>query len=1040
LVGRIDRLTLQPLALIAGFAAEDRLPGPLAALLRAGVDGHARDIAFRIAPSADVAFDMDWSLSAGLRGFGIAGSGPIPELRGVSVDFSASPRGGSAHLRGSDARLDLRPHLVEPLTLTALDGALGWRWMPAGSLHLWSDALQVDTGDLQSVTRFSLCAHPSGASPFLDVHTFFRNGDAEAMGRYLPVSIMHDALEDWLNRAVVGGRVDSGDVLLRGRLDAFPFDGNEGRFLLVLRVLDGILDYRPPRPAPSGDGLRSASPAQAQARALGWPRLEELDLTLRLENRRMTIDVERGKLLDTELLGGSVLLPDLWNPRRLAIDARGEGPLSDGLRVLAETPLSAKLGGIAQAFRVDGRGDIKLELGVPLRRGLDFTYAGELRLDGEQSAELAGVGLQFDAIEGMLAFDNAGLRARGLTADLDGQRILVDVATRDGGTERARTEVGIDGVTAVDELRRRFPSPLWASAEGRIDWRVLLSLNNADVERAAPPLDLTFTSDLEGLAVDLPAPLGKTAGETRALTLSTRWQNAWPLLLRGRYGDPGALVELDSGNGGVPVASRVALDPGGLPEKLPERRGVVVGGTLASLDLTPWLDWFSGRFAGPAEAPADPSGADGDTGSAPGSSAPALLPSRLEVADLRLGALTLRDAVANVSRADDGGWAVRFSSEAMSGSIDLPAPGVDRPVAVRLDSLDIQPLIPTRPAVAREPAQGDPRRFGRLRLAVDALRYGNDDLGRLQLTARPIAGGMRIEDLTLDGALVDADGSLDWTVDATDYMQTGLDLRVSSSDVGELLRKLGHYSQLSGAPSDARLALTWPGAPDDFSARRARGSLQVDVGAGRLLELDAGVGRLLGVLNIGALQRRLSLDFSDVFEEGFSFDRIEGRLAIGGGTARIGSLDILASAADIRVTGVTNLVDETFDQTVRVTPKIGTGVALASAVAGGPLVGAAVFIADKVAGDAVDRIGRYEYSINGPWNEPEIRRTASADGAWSVGDLFAGDAADGAGEPRAGSAAADGGADRGVDAGASGRPAASETAPSPAGNPFMEGF
>jgi hypothetical protein len=99
-------------------------------------------------------------------------------------------------------------------------------------------------------------------------------------------------------------------------------------------------------------------------------------------------------------------------------------------------------------------------------------------------------------------------------------------------------------------------------------------------------------------------------------------------------------------------------------------------------------------------------------------------------------------------------------------------------------------------------------------------------------------------------------------------------------------------------------------------------------------------------------------------------------------------VDIRSSTADIRLRGVTDLVDGTFDQTARVTPKIGTGVAIAGAVAGGPLVGAAVFLADKVSGDAVDRLVSYEYQITGPWSDPVVRRVAGSGTAQSVPDLL----------------------------------------------------
>jgi hypothetical protein len=64
------------------------------------------------------------------------------------------------------------------------------------------------------------------------------------------------------------------------------------------------------------------------------------------------------------------------------------------------------------------------------------------------------------------------------------------------------------------------------------------------------------------------------------------------------------------------------------------------------------------------------------------------------------------------------------------------------------------------------------------------------------------------------------------------------------------------------------------------------------------------------------------------------------------------------------------------DQVATVTPSLGGGVALASAIVAGPLVGAAVLLADKASGGALDVIGRHSYDIRGPWANPDIEPRA----------------------------------------------------------------
>ncbi|MBK1700890.1 AsmA-like C-terminal region-containing protein [Thiococcus pfennigii] len=162
---------------------------------------------------------------------------------------------------------------------------------------------------------------------------------------------------------------------------------------------------------------------------------------------------------------------------------------------------------------------------------------------------------------------------------------------------------------------------------------------------------------------------------------------------------------------------------------------------------------------------------------------------------------------------------------------------------------------------------------------------------------------------------------------------------------------------------------------------------------------DADIVRVLGILNLGALQRRLALDFSDLYGKGFSFERIDGELAIGSGSARIDRFRITGPSGDIDIAGRADLIDGQLEQVVTVTPEIGSGVALASAVAGGPLVGAAVYVADQVAGDVVDRLIRYRYRVTGPWADPTMTRSDR------LGSLLSGLAGGGT-EVRAGETAA----------------------------------
>ena len=124
------------------------------------------------------------------------------------------------------------------------------------------------------------------------------------------------------------------------------------------------------------------------------------------------------------------------------------------------------------------------------------------------------------------------------------------------------------------------------------------------------------------------------------------------------------------------------------------------------------------------------------------------------------------------------------------------------------------------------------------------------------------------------------------------------------------------------------------------------------------------------LLNLSALQRRLTLDFCDIFKKGFSFDSIEGDFLLDSGDAYTNNFVMKGPSAIIEIYGRIGIYDESFDQLVIVTPKIASTLPLAGILAGGPAVGAALFLAEKLVGKQFDRITQVEYLVTGSWSDP----------------------------------------------------------------------
>ncbi len=192
----------------------------------------------------------------------------------------------------------------------------------------------------------------------------------------------------------------------------------------------------------------------------------------------------------------------------------------------------------------------------------------------------------------------------------------------------------------------------------------------------------------------------------------------------------------------------------------------------------------------------------------------------------------------------------------------------------------------------------------------------------------------------------------------------------------------GFQKSIEGGELSGTLRAAWPGPPWAFSPAMAEGQLDVLIKKGQLVDLEPGAaGRVLGLLSLSNIRRRLLLDFSDIFGEGFSFDRIEGSFSVDGGNAYTSDLVVKGPAAKIDITGRVGLADQDYDQLVTVTPTVKTPLSLAGTLVGGPVVGAAIMVAETLLEgriEALNRMVRTQYTVTGPWSDPEIKKIESS--------------------------------------------------------------
>jgi uncharacterized protein YhdP len=281
------------------------------------------------------------------------------------------------------------------------------------------------------------------------------------------------------------------------------------------------------------------------------------------------------------------------------------------------------------------------------------------------------------------------------------------------------------------------------------------------------------------------------------------------------------------------------------------------------------------------------------------------------------------------------------------------------------------PEEPARPATAANP-------WPAIDLTAESFHRRGHDVGRLAIAAEPSGRDWQIGKLALvnDAGRIDAAGV--WRGGRSP--QTSLDVKVDVKEAGRFLARFAMPDAIRGAPTTIEGQLAWAGAPSDFDYPSLSGTFTVHAGAGQFLKVDPGVGRLLGVLSLQALPRRISLDFRDVFSEGFAFDRANGTVRMQNGVMHTDALRLAGPAATVSIAGDVDLARETQALHVRVQPALSTSVSAGAAALflANPLVGAAVgagtFLAQKMFNNPIEQLFSYEYGVTGSWDDPQVQR------------------------------------------------------------------
>ncbi|MGJ7491016.1 YhdP family protein [Variovorax sp. ZT4R33] len=889
-----------------------------------------------------------------------------PGLSGAAIRFDATQDGGKATLAIAQGVLDFPGVFEEPrIPIDRLSGQLQWK-LDGDKAQLQVSELRFENadaaGEARATWRTSDPAVSHGKSRYpgvLDLQGQLERANGTRVYRYLPLDIPKHT-RAYVQESVTRGSASAVEFRVRGDLHDMPFtDPRDGDFRIAAKVSDVTYAYVPPSEVAAG-------------KSLAWPALTGVSGDLIFERAGMQVRNARGRIAGApgiEVSKADVQIQDLSHRAPLlVVDAQARGPLGELLK--AGAPLAGESAGTVAAVRATGNADYRLKLDLPLE-GMDKAKVQASVVLGGNDLQLAPEAPVFGQAHGTLSFTESGFQLAGVQGRIAGGETRIEGRGRYGSSTAAEMSFRAQGSVTADGLRAT-PEVDWlprlaAKAGGGTAYAATLSVRDGTPE-------FSVSSTLQGLSLDLPAPLAKRADETMPLQVEKK-----VVLREARAGAAPLLHDRISLALGSVASAHYVRDLGGAEARVLQgaigvglpageapvapARGVQATLHLADFDLPAWQALF-GQAAGPAAE-------SGGSGAEPSSYLPTAVAVRARALDIG-GGRTLHDVVLGGSR-EGALWRANIDAAELSGYVEYRQ-SQDGRIYARLSRLKI---AASEAKNVESLLDEQPGTLPALDVVIDDFELLGRHLGRAEIDAVNRGGARREWRLnklafTMPEASFTAQGT--WAGNDAAQRRTAMNFKLDIADAGTLLARFNMKDVVRRGRGRLEGEVDWRGSPLSLDYPSLNGQVHLDVATGQFLKADPGLAKLLGVLSLQALPRRLTLDFRDIFSEGFAFDFIRGDATIANGVASTNNLQMKGVNAAVLMDGAADIAHETQNLRVVVVPEISAGTAALVATAINPLIGLSTFLAQALLSKPLAAAATQEFQIEGTWTDPKITK------------------------------------------------------------------
>ncbi|MBU2870292.1 YhdP family protein [Colwellia sp. E2M01] len=811
------------------------------------------------------------------------------------------------------------------------------------------------------------------------------NGNAGLVGRYLPLPIMSDNLVEYLNSAVVSGRVENAQVLINGPISRFPFTDGSGIFVVDAELSDAEFKF-----------------------VENWPSINDFVANLNFTNNSMLITGRDGLLAGLDVTGVTAGIADLSGEAVLLVDADIKSTDSSNIsRLMNQSPLQNSVGSALDYINIQGKVSGDFSLNLPLDDSELGVATGSINFDNNKVA-LQAPQLNFSDVQGQLNFANDVIDTKNMQLIWQGLPVTLDITGNDRDSYY-HTAIKLQALWQESQWLPYVPDSLRSYTQGELPWQGELSLHQH--HDGGFSYDAKFSSELTNTQLLLPMPYAQNSTQKNTLNVNIHGEDKESKIVLN-YGDEMHFSGLLNHENVTFTRANLMLGKGNMV--LPND-GFHITTKLDYVDFAQWQILISDILDSH-----EPKTIDNEQAN----TQPLLAkPTRIRgtVGQLNILGQALNHVTFNLLEKPEWQLLLLDSTETRSQikiypdwlaqGVDINAEFLKLPQHEKVveNEQNINPNLnvdtTTSPLLSIELMGPQPlesslidkeendsifANMPPIKFHCDSCSIGSLNLGVVDFTVkRANEDTIEFNNFTASRNKTKLNLNGRWRHNK-DESTTTLTGRLDVDDVESELKAMGYASIIKDSGATVDLDLNWPGGLHDFSVNHLDGTVHGRLDDGYLAEVSD-KARLFSVLSLQSLVRKLTLDFRDIFSDGMFYSNIQGHYQLEQGLLKTNDTEMNGTAGNLFMTGHTNLVTGELDYDMSYKPNLTSSLPVLAWIATlNPVTFLAGVAIDQVIKSQV--VSEFNFKLTGSIEDPDFKevdrksKSISVDTALPIAD------------------------------------------------------